>query len=189
MEHYSVLMSTYQKESPAFLRTAIESMLLQTVQPSEFVLVCDGTLTEELDQVIDNFGEKLSVYRRVENKGLGPSLQEGLSYCHEGIIIRMDSDDISFPDRCARELQAMKEHNADIVSGTVLEFSDESRDSNFEMQHRKLAKADIGQYDEAKTETKVEANEEAEAEEKAEVEAKAKIEARIEANEEAEEAD
>lgn len=124
MEQYSVLMSTYRKESPEFLQAAIESMLRQTVQPAEFVLVCDGTLTEELDRVINSFGEQLSVYCRTENLGLGPSLQEGLSYCHEDIIVRMDSDDISFPDRCARELQAMKEHDADIVSGTVLEFSE-----------------------------------------------------------------
>jgi glycosyltransferase involved in cell wall biosynthesis len=124
-EPYSVLMSTYWKESPEFLKAAVESMLAQTVKPSEFVLVCDGKLTEQLNQVIDSFGEKLTVYRRDENRGLGQSLQEGLQHCHEDIIVRMDSDDISLPNRCARELQAMRKYQADIVSGTVLEFSEE----------------------------------------------------------------
>ena len=50
---YSVLMSVDQQDNPCFFRTAIESMLNQTVPANDFVLVCDGPLTPELNAVID----------------------------------------------------------------------------------------------------------------------------------------
>lgn len=46
---YSVLMSVYAKEEPVYLDTAIQSMLDQTVRTDDFVIVCDGPLTAELD--------------------------------------------------------------------------------------------------------------------------------------------
>ena len=54
MEKYSVLMSVYFKENPEYFGAAIESMLDQSIPPNEFVLICDGKLTEELDKVIDD---------------------------------------------------------------------------------------------------------------------------------------
>lgn len=55
MIQYSVLMSVYRKERPDYLRRAVDSMLCQTISPSEFVLVCDGPLTQELDSAIAYF--------------------------------------------------------------------------------------------------------------------------------------
>ena len=50
---YSVLMSVYNKEKASWLKESIESMLNQTVKPSELVVIKDGRLTDELDEVID----------------------------------------------------------------------------------------------------------------------------------------
>ena len=50
---YSVLMSVYAKEEPVYLDTAIQSMLDQTVRTDDFVIVCDGPLTAELDAVLE----------------------------------------------------------------------------------------------------------------------------------------
>ena len=72
---YSVLMSVYSKENPAWLKLAIESMQTQTLPTSDFVLVCDGPLTPELDGVIAEkrrqMGETLTVVRLEKNMGLG----------------------------------------------------------------------------------------------------------------------
>lgn len=53
-EDYSVLMSVYYKESPEYLEQAIESIQSQTIPTNDFVLVCDGSLTMQLDAVIEN---------------------------------------------------------------------------------------------------------------------------------------
>ena len=52
MRKYSVLLSVYYKESPDFLDSAVDSMFQQTLFPDEFVLICDGPLTDELNAVI-----------------------------------------------------------------------------------------------------------------------------------------
>lgn len=121
---YSVLMSVYHKEEPAFLKEAIESMLSQTVQTDNFVLVCDGALTEELDKTIAAYEEKLHIIRLPNNKGLAYALNIGIKQCKNELIARMDSDDISMPHRCEQELSLFEaDSDLAIVSGTLLEFS------------------------------------------------------------------
>ena len=52
---YSVLMSVYEKEKPEHLEAAVQSMLRQTVATDDFVIVCDGPLTAELDAVLEKY--------------------------------------------------------------------------------------------------------------------------------------
>lgn len=128
---YSVLMSVYIKEKPDNLRTAIESMMEQTIPPSDFVLVCDGPLSEEHYSVISDLEKKYPVLSRIQresSKGLGNALNYGLGYCKNDIVARMDSDDVAVPDRMERQLRAFGEKGADIVSGTVEEFLKEPGD-------------------------------------------------------------
>lgn len=126
---YSVLMSVYFKEKPEYLRDSIDSMLYQTVSPAEFVLVCDGPLTPDLDAVIAQYlnsesGRLFKVIRLECNSGLGAALNIGLNECNSQFIARMDSDDISLLDRCEKELAILSTGEIDFVSGTVLEFCD-----------------------------------------------------------------
>ena len=108
---YSVLMSVYAKEKPANLRQSLSSMLTQTVAPQELVLVCDGPLGDALDAVVaDACAAKPGVMRVVrlsENGGLGNALRVGLAECRCEIVARMDSDDISVPERCSKQLDAI----------------------------------------------------------------------------------
>ena len=121
-DKYSVLMSVYYKEKPEYLQQSIESILSQTAPTDDFVLVCDGPLTPELDSVVAQY-PSLHVIRLKENGGLGKALNEGMKHCQHDLIARMDSDDISRSDRCERELKVFRDHpEVDIVSGTIEEF-------------------------------------------------------------------
>lgn len=126
--NYSVLMSVYFREKPEYLRQSMNSIINQSVPTDDFVLVCDGPLTEELDTVIENMQEKypdvLRVIRLEKNVGLGNALNRGIRHCRNDIIARMDSDDIARHDRCERQL-AVFEQNPDVgmVSGIVEEFA------------------------------------------------------------------
>ena len=119
-------MSVYEKENPDYLILSIDSMLRQTVAPDEFMLVCDGPLTPELDAVVERFTQQypssFRILRLERNKGLGLALQTGVNACRNNLIARMDSDDIAFPDRCERQLAIFEKYAVDIVGGTVLEF-------------------------------------------------------------------
>ena len=121
-------MSVYYKEKPEYLRTAMDSMWNQTIPTDDFVLVCDGPLTHELEVVIERMQEEhreLCILRLPQNKGLGTALHEGLKLCKNELIARMDSDDISRPERCEKELQAFVKHpEVAIVGSWIEEFSE-----------------------------------------------------------------
>ena len=51
---FSVLISVYKKEKPEYLKTALQSIINQTLKPTEIVIVKDGLLTQELDDCIKN---------------------------------------------------------------------------------------------------------------------------------------
>ena len=125
-------MSVYQKENPEYLRAAVESVLGQTVPPEEVVLVCDGPLTEALDGVIAEYVRQEIAFRVVrlpENGGLGKALNEGLKYCSCEWIARMDTDDLSAPDRCEKQLKFLEKHpEVDALSGTIAEFQGDALD-------------------------------------------------------------
>ena len=124
---YSVLMSVYHRENAEYLRTAMDSIWNQTIPTDDFILVCDGPLNEGLDAVIDDMQathpDTLHVVRLKTNGGLGNALNIGIKHCKHELVARMDSDDISRPDRCERQLKVFKEHpDVRICSGIVEEF-------------------------------------------------------------------
>ncbi|WP_370763454.1 glycosyltransferase [Gemmiger formicilis] len=125
---YSVLMSVYHKEKPEYLKQAIESIQAQTLSTNDFVLVCDGPLNEQLDGVIatkqQEMGESLNVVRLAKNGGLGNALNEGIKYCKNELVARMDSDDIAYPNRCEKQMAVFNAHpEVSICSGIVEEFT------------------------------------------------------------------
>lgn len=127
MEKYSFLMSVYAKENPEYLHESIESMLSQTVAPDEIVIVEDGPLTPELEHEIELFSkDNSSLFTIIPlpvNGGLGNALNIGLHRCRNNLVARMDSDDISFPNRCELQLQVFENNpTLSIVGGQIKEF-------------------------------------------------------------------
>lgn len=114
---YSVLMSVYYKEKPEYLDYSIKSMLKQTIFPSEFVIVKDGELTEELNNIIEKYKQEypnlFNIISLEQNVGLGLALKTGILNCKYEFIARMDSDDYSIPTRIEEELKIFEE-NSDI---------------------------------------------------------------------------
>lgn len=124
MEQYSVLMSLYKKEHPEYLRLALDSMINQTVKPDEIVLVEDGPLTDELYKVVDDYKEHLTIVKNPQNLGLGLALNEGLKICRNELVARMDTDDISKPNRCEKQLKRFEEKlGLSIVGSHIDEFA------------------------------------------------------------------
>lgn len=125
---YSVLMSVYRKEKPEWLRESIESILAQSILPTQVVIVKDGPLTDELEDVLKDYesreGHLFSMVSLEQNQGLGVSLQKGVEACECQYIMRMDTDDYAVPLRAEKQLRVMEQYHADIVSSHVGEFSD-----------------------------------------------------------------
>lgn len=125
---FSVLMSVYYKEKVQNLKLALDSILEQTLMPNQVVLVEDGKLTKELDELIDEYEKKyeiIDVIKLKKNVGLGNALNEGLKYCKYEYVARMDSDDVSVYDRFEVQVKYIaKNRKIDVVGGNILEFDD-----------------------------------------------------------------
>ena len=118
---FSVLISVYDKEKPDYLREALNSVLNQSYLPSEIILVKDGPLTPELNDVINDFDKQYPLFKIIENEknlGLGVALAKGLLECSNEFVARMDSDDLIPNDRFELQLEVIKE-GYDVVSSWI----------------------------------------------------------------------
>lgn len=121
---FSVLMSIYKKEKPEYLQKAMESILHQTQLPDEIVIVEDGPLTSVLYKMLASYEEKYPIIRRIPfsvNRGLGLALRDGVIACSYEWIARMDTDDISKPDRFEKQIAFLESHPDIALLGTAIE--------------------------------------------------------------------
>ena len=131
----SVLMSVYKSEKPSFLDRAIQSIWTdQTRRPDKIILVLDGPLGDDLLYVVKKWkceiGPILKILVNSQNIGLTKSLINGLNEISSEYIARMDTDDISLPDRFEKQSQFLDEHpDISVVGSDIIEFS--SNNDNF----------------------------------------------------------
>lgn len=125
---FSVLISVYSKEKPAYLEQALTSIFTQSAVPDEIVVVKDGPLGKELESVLDIYKSKYPGFKFVlhkKNLGLGLSLRDGVLACTNELIARMDTDDVAMPDRFEKQLRYLTEHpEVSLVGSFVEEFSE-----------------------------------------------------------------
>ncbi len=135
MMKFSVLMSVYSKEKPENLAMALNSVMDQTYPPNEIVLVKDGPLTPQLERAISEFAQKnpglLNLINLTENKGLGHALKVGLEHCSHELVARMDTDDMSRPQRFQKQIEFMIAHpEVDVLGTNIEEFHNIPGDLN-----------------------------------------------------------
>lgn len=122
----SVLISIYNKEQPSYLKEALTSLTKQTYKASEYVIVKDGPLNNSLEIIIQDFcneNPNVKVIPLKKNLGLGKALNIGLKYCSYNLIARMDTDDISKPNRFEEQIKVFEANpNIDVCSSWIEEF-------------------------------------------------------------------
>lgn len=125
MYKFSVSMCVYGKDNPIFFDLAVQSVLEQTVVPSEIILVVDGPVPDELARIIKKYEEEecFQVIWLPENVGHGNARRIGLEACTNELIALMDSDDISVRTRFEKQLSEFKKNNSlSVVGGNIAEF-------------------------------------------------------------------
>jgi glycosyltransferase involved in cell wall biosynthesis len=123
----SVLMSCFNAER--WLSESIESVLNQTHQNFEFIIVDDGSQ--------DSTADIICLYARLDqrikpifkqNTGLPDSLNVGLAHAQAPWVARLDADDLAEPTRLAEQLDFVKKHPKVVLLGTA--FTEIDGDGN-----------------------------------------------------------
>lgn len=121
----SVLMSIYSGTEPGEFSACLESVKAQTLLPSEVVVVIDGPVNTLVEQNLAELEKctsfNVKVLRFAVNRGLGAALADGLVACQHGLIARVDTDDISVPERLETQYQHLLESPDISMVGGLLE--------------------------------------------------------------------
>lgn len=140
MNKFSVLLSVYKKENPQFLKKSLDSIFSQTRKADEVVLVEDGPLTPELDDVIEKFVRNEPTFKLVvlkNNQGLGRALNAGMKECTYKYVARMDTDDICYPNRFEKQMDYIDRHPEVELLGTWTQEFTEDENGNVKLMSLK----------------------------------------------------
>jgi len=101
-----------------YLREAIDSILGQTLKDFEFIIVNDGS-TDHTAEIIGSYVDpRIRLMSNKAKLGLPASLNLGLDVAAGEYIARMDADDVSLPERLAKQVGFMDAHPEVAASGT-----------------------------------------------------------------------
>jgi len=120
----SVVMAEYNTNENV-LKESIKSIITQTYENIEFIIINDGSKTN-LEKIVDHFkDDRIKIINNKVNKGLPYSLNKGIEEANGKYIARMDSDDISFPNRIKKQVEFLESHPKYTVLGAkAIEFDE-----------------------------------------------------------------
>ena len=127
MTKFTLLICVYAKETPIYFAKCLDSIKNQTALPDELIIVKDGPLTVELENVLQGieFPFELKIISLPENVTLGPARAEGIKAAAYEWVAIMDSDDICRPDRFEKQLEMIEsDPKLSLIGGQIAEFTD-----------------------------------------------------------------
>lgn len=126
----SVVLPVHAGIDPEHWRSALVSIADQTEPALEVIVIEDGPLTPAHDDVLAGFVDRgLPVVRLAlpENRGAGAANAAGLAVARGDWIAKADADDISVPDRFARQRASLERSGADLCGAAMWEFDEDPR--------------------------------------------------------------
>lgn len=145
---FSLLLSLYSKENPSFLSDCLASIENNTLSPDQVVIVYDGPIGNELEEIVNNYAKRLpiDVIPIQKNVGLGSALNHGLKFCKNEIILRMDTDDICMPDCFAKQIHFLQLHPSVGLMGGAIQEYDERMNLSKGVRFSKCQHSEITEY-------------------------------------------
>lgn len=119
----SVLMPVYNGEQ--FLDKSINSILNQTFNNFEYIIINDGSTDDSL-KIIESYEDsRIKIINFSKNMGISAALNNGLNVAKGDYIARQDQDDISHPERFMLQVEYLKNNDVDLVDANFI-FIDEN---------------------------------------------------------------
>lgn len=114
----SVVMPVYNAQD--YLRSAMDSILNQTYQNFEFIVVDDAS-TDNSWAILKSYAKrnpnKITILRNDQNMKQGKTASRAISIAKGDYIARMDADDVSSPNRLEKQLAYLKTHPETVAVG------------------------------------------------------------------------
>jgi glycosyltransferase involved in cell wall biosynthesis len=134
----TVLMPVFNGER--YLKEAMESILRQTFSDHEFLIVDDESKDQSVNIIKSFMDERIRLVINERKLGLSASLNKGIKLSKGEYIARMDSDDISHPNRLAEQIAFMEKHPDVGICGTWIESIGDIEGASWQppVNHRRI---------------------------------------------------
>lgn len=125
-ELISVILPVYNGQE--YLPQAIESILHQSYQKLEFIIINDGSKDKSID-IINEYASKDSRIKVIDrhNMGLIVTLNEAIEKASGNLIARMDQDDIALPQRLQLQYDYMVKNSLDVCGGNFITIDKDNK--------------------------------------------------------------
>ena len=111
-----------------FISWAVKSVLAQSYTNFELIITDDGSVDRTLDILRGIRDERIILVADGENHGISYRLNQQISMAKGDIFIRMDGDDIMFPDRIEKQVNYLMEHpNVDVIGASAIIIDDSNQ--------------------------------------------------------------
>jgi len=109
------------------LRLAVLSIVGQTFKDWELLIIDDGSTDNALQDIADIHDSRIRILRDGSNKGLAARLNEAINLARGQYFARMDHDDVSYPERFARQIALLESNpDLDVVAVRAVTISDDN---------------------------------------------------------------
>ena len=119
----SVLMPVYNGDQ--FLDKSIKSVLNQTFNNFEYIIINDGSTDDSLKVIQSYEDSRIKIINFSKNMGIAAALNNGLNAAKGYYMARQDQDDISLPDRFMLQIEYLENNDIDLVDTNFI-FIDEN---------------------------------------------------------------
>jgi len=117
----SIVMPTYNRAN--YLKEAIDSILTQTIQDWELIII-DGGSTDNTRELVESYREERIRYYTFGHNGISYSRNIGNLLSRGEIIAVADSDDVNLPNRLEVSCKEMEKSKADMIYSSMFHFDD-----------------------------------------------------------------
>jgi glycosyltransferase involved in cell wall biosynthesis len=133
--NFSVAICVYCKDNAKYFDDALQSLIEQSLLPNEIILVVDGPIEKNLQDIIkkfktdcENYDTEFNVIYLEQNKGHGEARRISIENAKYNLIALMDADDLSRYDRFEKQIDIFTNNDElSVVGGQIMEISHESK--------------------------------------------------------------
>jgi GT2 family glycosyltransferase len=119
MPQISVVTSVFNGE--AYLEECVDSILNQTFQDFEYIILNNGS-TDRTPEILNRYADPRLRIIHQENLGIARSLNKGIHLANSELIVRLDADDYSVPQRLDKQITFMEQHPEIVLCGSRFEL-------------------------------------------------------------------
>ena len=146
---FSVIMPFYRGDQAQHVEAALQSLEQQSLKAAEIILIQDGPVSAELDQLVLNWEHKMPEIKRVvleQNQGLSAALNAGIEAASFEWLARMDADDICESNRFEKQWTLIQSDPDLSIIGSWIEEYDEEMQSPLAIRRLPEKHEDILSY-------------------------------------------